>query len=113
MASIDMPGYISEFVNYLYKGMYKGAPVRLELQLSPLQLDVAKAMPLALLLNEAITNVFKYAFPDPVIGRVNTLKITMRPVGKLIEIRVKDNGKGLPPDFDPDNSSSLGVYLMR
>ena len=113
MAAIDMAGYIGEFVNYIYKGIYKGASVRLALELSPLQLDVAKAIPLALLLNEAITNVFKYAFSDPVPGRVNTLKITMRPVGELIEIMVKDNGKGLPPDFDPDNSASLGVYLMR
>jgi two-component sensor histidine kinase len=113
MGMIDMPGFIGEFVSYLYNGMYKGASVRLALQLTPLQLDVAKAVPLALLLNEAITNVFKYAFSDPVAGRVNTLNITMRPVGGLIEITVKDNGKGLPPGFDPDNSSSLGVYLMR
>jgi|GEM_PF-496737 len=113
MATIDMPGYIGEFVNYMYKGMYKGASVRLELELTPLQLDVAKAIPLALLLNEAITNVFKCAFSEPVAGRVNTLKITMHPIGKLIEIMVKDNGKGLPPDFDPGNSSSLGVSLMR
>jgi two-component sensor histidine kinase len=113
METIDMRSYISEFVRYLYNGIYKGAAVRLEIELIPLQLDVAKAVPLALLLNEAITNTFKYAFPEPVRGRVDTLKINMRPMGSSIEIAVSDNGKGLPPDFDPDNSTSLGMYLMR
>ncbi|MBS1660920.1 MAG: sensor histidine kinase [Bacteroidetes bacterium] len=108
---IDMKSYINEYIRHLYEGFYKGSSVRLELELIPLQLDVIKAVPLGLILNEALTNAFKYAFSQ---GAVNVLQVRMweMPDG-MVEIVIHDNGKGLPAGFDWQNTSSLGMYLMR
>jgi two-component system, sensor histidine kinase PdtaS len=31
----------------------------------------------------------------------------------MLAVTVTDNGAGLPPDFDPDSASSLGLQIVR
>jgi len=66
-----------------------------------------QAIPLALVLNELISNAFKHA------GEQNG-KISIRLVqtGQTVVLRVADNGEGLPEGFDPMASSSLGMKLV-
>jgi len=66
MASIDMRDYIKELVDFLKEGFSLGSPGRrigFRLDIGEVYLDVAQCVPLGLILNEAITNAIKYAFP--------------------------------------------------
>ncbi|HEX8529492.1 MAG TPA: sensor histidine kinase, partial [Cytophagales bacterium] len=77
----------------------------------PIELDVTLAVPLGLIINEAITNAFKYAFPD---GRSGTVTLNLyRLSRKTYQLTIEDDGVGLPAGYNPARSRSLGMTLMH
>jgi two-component sensor histidine kinase len=70
-----------------------------------------QAMPCGLLVNELISNCVKHAFPD---GRQGTVKVELQPLeGKeQYQLRVSDDGIGLPADFEVRRKTSLGLQLV-
>ncbi|MBX2975126.1 MAG: PAS domain S-box protein [Ignavibacteriaceae bacterium] len=73
-------------------------------------LPVNQAVHLGLIFNELISNVFKYAFPDNREGEITIQFKVEKGMNYLI---VKDNGIGLPANFDISNSSSLGLKIIE
>jgi two-component sensor histidine kinase len=67
-------------------------------------------MPLALSLNEMISNAFKHAYPD---GRGGCMKIAFRLDNGSGDLTVEDDGAGLPADFDDHRTAGLGLKIMR
>jgi two-component sensor histidine kinase len=110
LSTIYMPEYIGELVDYLKDSFVLRQKVSFILDIEKIGLDVSKAVPLGLILNEVITNAFKYAFPHSSEDRVC---IRLLSIGDLISLEVKDNGRGLPKDFDLTTGSSFGMILMR
>ncbi|GAB3220507.1 tetratricopeptide repeat-containing sensor histidine kinase [Spirosoma arcticum] len=111
VARIPMADYIAELVDYLHESFDLPQLIFFNLQVEPIELDVTQAVPLGLIINEAITNALKYAFPD---GRPGRVQVELRQVeGAGYELRIVDDGVGLPADFDPAQSRSLGLTLMR
>lgn len=110
VARVNMPAYLQEVVAYLHDA-YEEMPVRFELDIAPVELDIALAVPLGLIVNEALTNVFKYAFPMGPAGRV---WLALRQVGEATyRLEITDNGVGLPPAYAPARSRSLGMTLLH
>jgi len=68
-----------------------------------------KAVPLALVISELLTNAVKYAFAD---GRAGTIDVTVRSNETAIEVSVEDDGVGLPVGFDLLRSSGLGMRII-
>ena len=112
---IPMQSYIREFVYTLHDNFYRGSSVRLDLHLIPFQLDITQAIPLALILNEAVTNAYKYAFTDAAPGAPRILGITTEYLddGETLGLYIKDNGKGMPANLNTRDTTSLGISLMR
>jgi two-component sensor histidine kinase len=81
------------------------------LNFAPLHVGIAQAVPIGLILNEAITNAIKYAFPDGRQGMI-TIDLHKQPEGTYL-LRIKDNGIGMPATFEWDKSKSLGFTLMQ
>ena len=109
VSSIDMSSYIRELVSYLSDSFDTGQRIRFELNIEPLKMDVSQAVPLGLILNEAITNSIKYAFPDNRHGIICVSLSTTFSNHYLLCI--SDNGVGLPVNFK--KSGSLGMSLMK
>ncbi len=63
VSSINMPEYISDLVEYLKYSFAISGQLWFDLQVEPINLDLRQAMRVGLILNEVITNSFKYAFP--------------------------------------------------
>jgi len=76
-----------------------------------LYLDIDSAVPLGLIMNELLSNSFKYAFNDEVTGEIN-LDIAAVAEGKY-ELVYSDNGPGLPANFDVSRASTLGIQLIN
>jgi two-component sensor histidine kinase len=111
VTTINMQTYIRELVSYLRDSFDTRQKIRFELELEPIDLDIAQAIPLGLILNESITNSIKYAFPDE---RQGLIGISIRqPSSGHFELVVQDNGVGLPPDLKILKSDSLGIRLMH
>jgi two-component sensor histidine kinase len=111
LALIDMSDYIPELVTYLKESFDDGNKIIFELLTPSIKLDIAQAVPLGLILNEAITNAIKYAFPNGGQGKIS---ISIKEGPKtLFTMIVKDNGVGLPHNFNLKNHSSLGMTLMK
>ncbi|HTD42267.1 MAG TPA: response regulator [Mucilaginibacter sp.] len=71
-----------------------------QLEVEDIRLDVNQAVPFGLILNEAITNSIKYAFPD---SRAGLIKIILREAKEYESLLViADNGVGLPLNFNID-----------
>ncbi len=110
VSSIGMPEYIGDLVEYLKYCFAVSGKVVFELQIEPISLDVQQAVPIGLILNEAITNSFKYAFPCSEEDRI-TVRLFATGDGWLSLI-IADNGRGLPPNFDPRQHNSFGMLLI-
>ncbi len=111
IARIPMPDYITELVAYLNESYDLPQPIRFAVDVDLIELDVTQAVPLGLIINEAITNALKYAFPN---GRPGTVQVGLQPVnGTVYELVIADDGVGLSADFDPARSRSLGMTLIR
>lgn len=71
--------------------------------------DIDHMIPIGLILNEAISNSLKHAFPDK-RGRIN---ISLVHDGNKHTLSISDNGKGLKEDFDIEKDSNLGIQLIH
>jgi two-component system, sensor histidine kinase PdtaS len=108
---VDMCLYIKEFVQYLADSFGPPANIRIRSAVEPANLGISQAIPLGLILNEAVTNAFKYAFPDNKSGEIF---IGLKKAGKNMELVIADNGIGIQhrvEESEPPNS--LGIELMR
>jgi two-component sensor histidine kinase len=76
-------------------------------------IDVAtdRAVPVALLTNELITNAAKYAYHGDQRGRIYVGVVTR--AEDTIELSVRDEGRGLPADFDLQSAPGLGMRIIR
>ena len=71
------------------------------------------ATPLALVLTELLQNALQHGLSHPTETAVGSLEVVaVRGPGRL-SVTVSDNGTGLPPDFDPEATTSLGLQIVR
>jgi len=111
-AQIDMGAHVKELVGYLAQ-VYATNGVRITpvIDASGVYLSITPAVPCALALNEVISNAFKHAFQGRQKGAI---EISLRKSAEgMVTMRVKDDGIGMPEDFDIDKTSTLGLKLTR
>ena len=110
LATINMQVYIEELAQSIQDSFQVKQKLKFIFDIKEIRLTTADAVPLGLILNEAITNSVKYAFADRQQGIV-TISMCETMEGQY-QLSVRDNGKGLPDGFDPDLCTSLGINLM-
>ncbi|GMN06087.1 hypothetical protein MTsPCn5_14760 [Croceitalea sp. MTPC5] len=87
--------------------------VRFKSEIQPGEIKMDLAVPLGLMLNELVTNAFKYAFREPRMDATITIDFKMGPEGESFDLKVSDNGSGMPDGFDMDASGSFGLQMVR
>lgn len=111
LSAINIPDYIHELVDYLRDSFNIRQTIQFKLYIDRIELDLSHCIPLGLILNEAITNAIKYAFPD---GREGIITISLSQVSEhKILLTITDNGIGLPATFDMHARNSMGMNLMQ
>ena len=112
LAQINFAEYIQSLVNNLFVSYSTNSSrIKPVLNLESICLNLDTAIPCGLLINELVTNSFKHAFPENNSGEI---KIEAKSqVNDCLQLIISDNGIGMKPDFDWQNSHSLGLRLVN
>jgi PAS domain S-box-containing protein len=112
LASVDFAEYTEELTNQLFRNHVLSADtIQLKLEVEKIPLDIDRAIPCGLILNELISNALKHAFPN---GRSGEIRVSLQRTknGGLI-LSVADNGVGLPDEATLQTRRSLGMRLVH
>lgn len=111
-ATIDLGSYMKDLAAYLADAYGADRPVRVVSRAEPdLALTMDAAVPCGLLLNELVTNAFKYAFPNAASGTIALTASRWERDG--IELRVEDDGVGFSADPESRRAGSFGLDLIK
>jgi two-component sensor histidine kinase len=108
---IDFPVYVESLCAYLTRSYgVDTSRVALSVNVAPISLDLDRALPCGLIVNELVSNSLKYAFPAERSGRV---AVELRQAeDKSYLLKVSDTGVGLPPEWNEKLATSLGLRLV-
>jgi two-component sensor histidine kinase len=111
LAKIGFKDYLKGLCEELFR-TYRadGGRIRLEIDAEAVALDIERAIPCGLIINELLTNAIKYAFPG---DRKGVLRVAIRNTGDGgVEIFVGDDGIGVPETLDIRSAKTLGLQLV-
>ncbi|HYE50276.1 MAG TPA: sensor histidine kinase [Azospirillaceae bacterium] len=101
--TVELARYFREVVETAMANAADGrTDVTVEVEVEPLSTSLYTAMPLGLVVNELVTNGLRHAFPDNAWMRVRLQSVSP----EQVRLTVEDNGRGLPPGFDPEQDAS-------
>lgn len=112
LSVIEMQGYVESLVNSVQSVFKKGGHnITITIDAEGVELDIDRAIPFGLILNELVSNSFKYAFPENDDNGKIYIHLRNTETGGYFEYT--DNGVGLPDDTDERTKSSMGIRLMN
>ena len=111
LSNIDLKLYLSELVKELALSFPAKTPaIEISEDMVEVVVDITTAVPIGLIINEAITNSLKHAFDDT-IAHPN-IRIKMEVIFDKVQIILSDNGLGFPAN-KKHNENSLGLSLIE
>jgi two-component sensor histidine kinase len=112
LSVIEMQGYIESLINSIQSVFRKGGHhINITIDAEGVELDIDRAIPIGLILNELVSNSFKYAFPEDVKDGKIYIHIQKNEEGGFFEYT--DNGIGLPDDSEDRANNSMGIRLIK
>lgn len=102
---VDMRAYIGELCHSLAQALGHLRPISVSVAVDAIDLPADRALPTGLIINELITNAFKYAFPD---DRAGCIEVRLVQGTSGLELTVTDDGVGC----DAQSRSGLGRKLV-
>jgi len=108
--TVNMGSFLPEFIGYLKDSLTTSNQIHFEIAIDPIKLGVSFALPLSLIINEAVTNAIKYAFPGQAKG---TISVSMRSNDLSVKLIIADNGVGINTNRMNLHSNSLGLKLIQ
>jgi PAS domain S-box-containing protein len=115
---VNMDVYLSTLAGQIADSYERAKSVKTVVDAPGITLDLSRATPAGLIINELMTNSLKYAFPasfdcEKVRGTPCTIEVQLiRDDGAYI-LTVRDNGIGLPGDLDIGTTKTLGLKLVN
>jgi PAS domain S-box-containing protein len=106
---VELDAYLRRIVTGLQSSI--GSSARIDVSVAPVQVAIEVAVPLGLLVNELLTNAFKYGARKGAEGA--EVRLGLEGQGRHFTLVVHDAGPGLPPGADSDRPKTLGLKLAR
>ena len=117
-SNVDMEIYLNNLISQIAGTYAESGKIRAVVDVHGVALDLDRATTAGLIINEVVTNSFKYAFPPGFDcmaerGEPCTIRVLLAHEDGMDVLRVADNGRGLPEGFDPMAAKSLGLRLVN
>ncbi|APG28096.1 hypothetical protein A7E78_09735 [Syntrophotalea acetylenivorans] len=110
LSEISIKKYMENLVGQLEKSFQSPKQeVDCRLVVENVPLDIEKVVPCGLLVTELLSNAYKHAFADGCSGQVT---VSLQSENGQIELKVVDDGIGLPAEFDHRQAKTLGLQLV-
>lgn len=106
-AVVNASDYLQSLVGDIVAAILGARPIAVDVDVADVEIDTGRAVTIGLIVNEAVTNSLKHAFPE---DRAGSITVRLEENGDEFLLRVADDGVGLPPD---EERSSTGQWLMR
>ena len=115
---VDMDIYLHTLIGQIAGTYTKDSKIRTVVDVQSVALELDRATPAGLIINELVTNSFLYAFPPDfdcmaVRGEPCTIRVSLVHKNGTDILIVSDNGRGLPESVDPYTAKSLGLKLVN
>lgn len=109
--SISLKTYVSSLSRNLQSSYVQTAQnITVDLNIDDVAIAVDKAIACGLIIYEAVSNSLKHAFEAEQPGKI---WLSILNVGRQLKIVIRDNGKGLPPDFELQKTHTLGMDIIK
>ncbi len=113
--TINMRSFLTELCGQLFSAMGEKEDDRIKLSIEAPELRMSsdQAVPLALIVTEAVTNSVKYAFPN---GRSGNISVCLTDRGGCLDLVISDDGIGIPAGKSVTESGmrdGIGLQLIR
>lgn len=105
---INLKEYLMSLIQHLNDSYGADKHIELSVNIKPITVDITKAIPCGLIVNEVLSNSFKHAFNE--VGKKHELSISGVQHGKEVVITMSDNGPGLP--VKNRNTDGMGRELI-
>ncbi len=119
LARVDCDRYIRDLITYLLASYNTSAnQIQFTVEVENSYLDVETVIPCGLIINELVSNALKHAFPDNRRGAIQVRFTQSSPPSDPAKtlrsaLVIKDDGIGLPADFDIKKTQTLGLTLVQ
>jgi len=110
MAAVDCGTYLQRLVDSIAL-IHGRKAIRFIIETGGMSIEIQKALPVALIANELITNSLKHAFPGGGEGEI-TIALSPAP-GGMMTLAISDNGRGLPEELDFKAAGTMGARLVQ
>ncbi|MBD2527999.1 hypothetical protein H6G86_38050 [Nostoc sp. FACHB-133] len=112
LADIDFAQYIPDLTTHLFDSYnVNSRQIHLNIQVDNASLDIETAIPCGLIINELVSNALKYAFVGNIRGEIEVK--FYQESESILTLIIRDNGIGLPENFDSKKAKTLGITLVQ
>ncbi|TYP93657.1 Two-component sensor histidine kinase, contains HisKA and HATPase domains [Fodinibius salinus] len=109
-SEVPISEYIDDLLEKIDEGKYAdGSKVTVTTDMEQLSLNISQAVPFGIIVNELVENCYRYAFEGQKSGKIN---LSLSRDEDTVTLVIKDNGIGLPDEFESKSKSSTGMTLI-
>jgi two-component sensor histidine kinase len=109
-STIDLRSYLGNLIHYLRDEFDGRSEIILESEIDPCSMEIEQAVPLGLIISEAVSNAYKFAFKDREKGCIS---ISLKNSGSAIILKVSDDGIGFPEPVGTEQEQAFGLNLIK
>ncbi len=107
--SINFKNYVEQLIDDIKSTFEDNHEIEILLEVDEIFLNIDYALPCGLIINEALTNCFKYAFPN----KKGFISLKFKFLNNKCILEIIDNGIGLEKDFQIEETDTLGLNLIN
>ncbi|WP_299184328.1 histidine kinase dimerization/phosphoacceptor domain -containing protein [uncultured Aquimarina sp.] len=114
-SKIHTSNYLKDLLNYIKESYEQDSTkyITIKTDIESNEIPINLAVPLGLIVNELVTNSYKYAFTEPSQKNHVSIKFRKNIIEKTYKLEVFDNGKGMPLDFDINHIETFGLQMVK